>query len=286
MDRSSIQEKVRAALRAAPLLYKALRSARAIIHSGPWRHAARGIIRLTRPPQKDERSSDCSPFRLDSALIVETLSANGIVVAGVLPSDGLSRVRAITDKLPPGEYGEFHEIPDVRALTECAATLNVARAYLQAEPELIECSLFVAHAENPASPIAYDSDRHFHFEDAGWHSVSLFVYLTDVSEDSGTHQVVIGTHRTLTVWDAIRGSIPESEIKTRYPDRTRTIVGPAGTMFFEDTAAIHRRKMHTRRHAVLHVLFVSRRCWASKGRLTRRYSDYLRAHPNVTLESR
>jgi len=286
MDRWSIQEIIRTALRAAPPAYKALRSARAIAHFGPWRHAVRAIIRLTRPPQDDARSSNCNLFRLDTKLIIETLRANGSVAAGLLPSDELSRVRAITDNLPPGEYGEFQEIPDVRALTECAATLNVARGYLQAEPELIECSLFVAHAEDPASPLAYDSDRHFHFEDAGWHSLSLFVYLTDVSEDSGAHQVVIGTHRALTVWDAIRGSIPESEIKARYPDRTRTIVGPAGTMFFEDTSAIHRRQMHRRRHVVLHILFVSRRCWASKGRPTRRYSDYLRTQRNVTSEGR
>jgi hypothetical protein len=282
----ALQEKLRTALQAAPLLYRALRSARAIIHFGPWRYAARRIIRLARPPQKKAASSNCGLFRFDTALIVETLRANGNCAVGSFPSDGLSRVRAITDKLPPGEYGEFHEIPEVRELTECAATLNVVREYLQAEPELIECSLFVAQAENPATPLAYDSDRHFHFEDAGWHSLSLFVYLTDVSEDSGAHQVVIGTHRALPVWDAIRGSIPESEIKARYPHHIRTIVGPAGTIFFEDTSAIHRRQIHTRRHVVLHILFVSRRCWASKARPIRRYSDYLRAHRDVTLESR
>lgn len=278
MDRSSIQEKIRTALRGLPLLYRALRSARAIMHFGPWRHAVRTIIRLARPPQKEAASSDCSFFRLDTALIVETLRAGGIAVAGLLPSDQLSRVRAITDRLPPGEYGEFHEVPDVRALTDCAATLDVVRGYLQAEPELIECSLFVSHAETTATPLAHDSDRHFHFEDAGWHSLSLFLYLTDVEEDSGAHQIVIGTHRALTVWDAIRGSIPESEIKARYPHRIRTIVGPAGTMFFQDTSAIHRWQMHASRHVVLHILFISGRCWASKGRPIHTYSDFLRAH--------
>lgn len=277
-----IQEKVRAALRATPLLYRALRSGRAVIHFGPWRHAARGIIRMVRPPRKEAVSSNSSFFRFEAAVIVQTLRADGSLVVGCLPTDALSRVRAITDKLPPGEYGDFHKLPEIRLLAEGAATLNVARGYLRAEPELLECSLFVAHAENPSAPFAYDSDRRFHFEDPGWHSLSLFVYLTDVSEDSGAHQVVIGTHRSLTVWDAIRGSFPESEIKTRYSNRIRTIVGPAGTTFFEDTSAIHRRQMHTRRHALLHILFVSRRSWTSKGRIIRRYSDYLRAHQDAT----
>lgn len=278
MDHSSIQDKIKTALRAAPRLHRALRSARAIMHFGPWRHAARAIIRLARPPKEEAASPGCGFLRFDTALIVDTLRADGIAVAGSLPPDQLSRVRAITDSLPPGEYGEFHEVPEVRALTACAATLNVARRYLQAEPELIECSLFVSQAEHTAIPLAHDSGRHFHFEDAGWHSLSLFLYLTDVEQESGAHRIVIGTHRALTVRDAIRGSIPESEIKARYPFRIRTIVGPAGTMFFQDTSGIHRWQMHTSRHVVLHTLFVSGRTWASTGRSVRTYSDFLRAH--------
>jgi hypothetical protein len=279
---AGIQEKLRATLRATPLLYRALRSSRAIIHFGPWRRAARGIVRLLRPPRQYAVTSSSSIHGFDIPVIVETLRTEGILSIGLLRSDELSRIRAITDDLPPGEYGDFHEIHEVRALTEDAAA--VARRYLQAEPELIECSLFVAHAENPSYQIAYDSDRQFHFEDAGWHSLSLFLYLTDVSEDSGARQVVVRTHRALTLWDAIRGSFPETEIQARYPQRISTIAGPAGTMFFEDTSAIHRRKIHKRRHVMLHILFVSRRCWASKGRPIRRYSEYLRAR-GVTRES-
>jgi hypothetical protein len=280
---AGIQETIRAALRSTPLLFRALRSGRAIIHFGPWRHAARGMIRLLRPPRQDAMPPKLSAFRLDIALILETLRTEGVAPVGLLPPDELRCIRAITNELPPGEFGEFDEVPEVRTLTEAAA--SVARRYLMAEPELLECSLFVAQAENPSSPIAYDSDRRFHFEDAGWHSLSLFLYLTDVSEDSGARQVVIGTHRALTVWDALRGSFSESEIQARYPRRIRTITGPAGTMFFEDTAAIHRRQLHTRRHVILHILFVSRRSWASKGRSIRRYSDYLRAHQAKAQDS-
>jgi hypothetical protein len=194
-------------------------------------------------------------FQLASAELARTLRESGSVVAGTLPPPELGRVLAITDTLAVGEYNDFDHVPEVRALIRSPATLNVARAYLRTEPEIIECSLFVSDVEDPLAPVCYDSDRRFHFEDAGWHSLSLFVYLTDVSEDSGAHQVVLGTHRMLTLWDAIRGTIPEAEIEARYPHRIRTIVGPAGTLFFEDTSAIHRRLMHIRRHALLHILF-------------------------------
>ena len=199
-------------------------------------------------------------------------------MAGSLPSQVLGRIRAISDKLPPGEYGDFDEIPDVRALVQCVAIVNVARAYLQAEPELLECNLVVAHAESPDISPRKGSQRQFHFDYAGWHSLNLFTYLTDVSEDAGAHQVVIGTHRVRKVWDALRVAIPDDEIKDRFRNRIRTITGPAGTMFFEDTSAFHRRQRHTSRRVMLNILYASHRGWLSKGRLTLRYADYVRLH--------
>jgi hypothetical protein len=127
-------------------------------------------------------------------------------------------------------------------------------------------------AKRPISP-----QRHFHFDYAGWHSLNLFVYLTDVADDSGAHQVVVGTHRRRQVRDAIRPWIPDDEIITRYGEQLRTIAGPAGTMFFEDTEAFHRRLMMKERRVMLNVLYASHRSWLSNGRLTPKYADYLRA---------
>jgi hypothetical protein len=180
--------------------------------------------------------------------------------------------------LPPGEYSDLNEIPVIRTLVQCAAVMAVVRGYLRAEPVLLECNLVVAQAENPDEPLPYDSQRRFHFDYAGWHSLNLFTYLTDVSQDSGAHQVVIGTHRSRNTWDAVRGAIPDDEIKHRFPNRVRTITGPAGTMFFEDTSAFHRRLIHARRRITLNMLYASHRGWLSKGRLVPRYSDFLRLH--------
>ncbi len=232
---------------------------------------------MARPPQDTPVTQSPSLLQFDLDQLVRNLRADGVAVAGILPPDLLSRVRAVTAKLPPGEYGDFDENPHVRAMVQCGATLAVARGYLRAEPALLECNLVVAHAENPADALAKDSQRFFHFDYAGWHSLNLFVYLTDVSEDSGAHQVVVGTHRTGKLRDALRAAVPDEQIMARYPGRIRTITGPAGTMFFEDTAAFHRRKMHAGRRVMLNILFASHRSWLSKGRLTVKYSNYLRS---------
>jgi len=281
-----IQARIRRALLTAPTLTRTLQSCRAIVHFGPWRHAVRAIIRMARPPQK-EPPEGLSLLQIDSVQLVKAIRSDGVVRAGALPSDALARVRAITDRLPPGEYGEFFDIPDVRALIECAAVVRVAREYLQAEPVLLECNLVVAHAENPDVPAGKGSQREFHFDYAGWHSLNLFVYLTDVSAESGAHQVVAGTHDARTFWDAVRVAIPDREISLRFPNRTLTITGAAGTMFFEDTSAFHRRRIHTKRRVMLNILWASHRSWLSKGRLVPKYSDILRSsYPHSQLNNR
>lgn len=271
-----VQAKIRRALLTAPTLIRMLQSGRAVLHFGPWRHVIRAAIRMARPPEEDASVQGASIVKLDSARLVETIRADGIVMAGSLPWEMLGRIRAISDGLPPGEYGDFDEIPDVRALVQCAAIVSVVRGYLQAEPELLECNLVVAHAESPDISPRMGSQRQFHFDYAGWHSLNLFTYLTDVSEDTGANQVVIGTHRVRKAWDALRMAIPDDEIKDRFRNRIRTITGPAGTMFFEDTSAFHCRQRHTTRRVMLNILYASHRAWLSKGRLTLKYSDYVR----------
>lgn len=258
------------------MLRRLAQSFRAVLHFGPWRNAARAIIRRTRPPHTEDVPSTSALFEIDTARLLHDLRHDGIIAAGVLPAVMLRRIREVTDELPPGEYGAFEDTPDVHAL--CHEAANIARLYLEAEPELLECSVSVANREDSLSPLTHDSDRHFHFEDAGWHSVSLFVYLTDVSETSGAQDVVIGTHRKLRLWDAIRGIIPEDEITNRFPSRIRTIIGPSGTMFFEDTSAIHRRRVHAQRYAILHILFVSRRSCINSPRRLPHHSETLRTH--------
>lgn len=271
----SIPFRIRKVLRSAPAVTTALHSARALIHFGPWRHVVRAVIRWKRPPLRVDATRAAGSVSLNAPALARTLREDGMVRAGQLPSDVLSRLRAITDDLPPGEYGHFDEQPDIGALVFGADVLNVVRGYLGAEPELLECNLVVGQAEDPVRTPVH-SQRRFHFDFAGWQSLNLFVYLTDVAEDSGAHQVVIGTHRGRQLRDAIRAWVPDEEISARYPGRVRTIAGPAGTMFFENTEAFHRRLMLRRRRVMINTLYASHRSWSSEGRLTPRYSDYVR----------
>lgn len=276
----SIPFRIRRALTTTPAVTRTLQATRAVVHFGPWRHAARAAIRWTRPPRHDNGATPSS-FEWNTTELVRALRGDGMVRAGHLPPDVLRRVRAFTDDMPPGEYADFHEQPDIRALVLGSEVLNVVRGYFNAEPELLECNLVVGRAENPARDPVH-AQRHFHFDFAGWQSLNLFVYLTEVEPDSGAHQVVIGTHRGRRLRDMIRPWVPDDEINARYPGRVQTIDGPAGTMFFENTEAFHRRLILKQRRVMLNVLYASHRSWLSHGRLTPRYADYAGTRSNAS----
>lgn len=270
-----IPTRIRMRLKRAPALTRSLQAGRAIVHFGPWRHAARAMIRRARPPRHADAAPLSDSVALNAPDIVRALRDDGVVVANQLPPAVLGRIRAVTDELPRGEYGDFHEHPDVRKLVLGADVLRVVREYFGAEPELLECTLVVHGVETEVASV-HDQCR-FHFDFAGWQSLNLFVYLTDVDEDSGAHQIVLGTHRKRHFRDAVRAWVPDEEIMARFGARVHTIAGPAGTMFFENTEAFHRRLRTARRRVMLNVLYASHRSWLSHGRLTPKYSDYVRS---------
>lgn len=272
---------VRRGMRRARSLALFLRRTRAVVHFGPWRHAARAVVRALHPPQTDTSHTDTSlgtPTLLpgiDVQTVCTALRTDGVCVAGQLPPSTLATLRAVTDALPRGEYGQFHmHDATVRALLSDPDVRAVLRAHLGAEPELLECTV-VVHEPLAGELVKPDPQRHFHFDFAGWQSLNLFVYLSDVTPDSGPHQIAVGTHRDRRLADALVEVLDDSVALPRFDGRIRTITGPAGTLFFEDTEAFHRRGSLTERRAMLNVLFASHRGLFSRGRLARSYGTYL-----------
>lgn len=69
--------------------------------------------------------------------------------------------------------------------------------------------------------------------------VMLFVYLTDVTADSGPHIFVRGSHKSEELSERIRYSDESVEAVFGKND-ILTLTGPAGTMFLENTFGLHR----------------------------------------------
>jgi hypothetical protein len=273
--REVLLQRFRRSLNGHPQIARSVRAMRAIVHFGPWRHAFRALIRLTRPVRalaSPDAESLLSP--IDAAEADRCLRTESVFMAGRLPLPLLSRIRRVVDTLPVGAYTHFHHgNSDVQALVQDPAILAVLREHFGCEPELLECTLVVLE---PGEDGAYriGSQRWFHFDFGGWHSLNLFVYLTDVDADTAAHEVATGTHRRRGLRDAVHSQITDEQAYARFGPQIRTITGAAGTMFFENTEAFHRRGVIGGRRVMLNVLFASHRGLLSHGRPGRPFSEY------------
>jgi hypothetical protein len=223
-------------LRRQAVLQPLLAQTRNLVLAGPLRPALvayrRAIARPT--PIPTNTLPYIEPFPLEQTM--RALDEHGFVA-------GVSVIPTCVDKLlecyatnPVQNYLNPHHDHDfITQLVYNERLVTVARMYLGAEPVLLETRL---HWYKPG---ASGNPTHFHFDVGDALSISFFVFLTDVDdEQSVTHQVVAGTHRTKTLQELWTRRLEDHQAHARYPGRVHTIMGKRGTAWFEDTLAFHK----------------------------------------------
>jgi hypothetical protein len=153
----------------------------------------------------------------------------------------------------------IHRHPAVAALMNDPVLVAVARDYLGCEPILDSCLIWASPAFGDGPPT--EVTQWFHHDTTHPRFIKFFVYLTDVGSDNGPHCVVPASHRhDIAGWRLRRGParISDEQIERAYPDRTRELVGPRGTVIAEDTRAFHKGKQPKRGYRiVLELCFVN-----------------------------
>lgn len=253
-------------------LIRLVRALRMFFHFGPWRAIPQYLIRRFRPVAREVASNGSSLLKArDVNRIVEQVRHDSVSIAGTLPEDFVAHLRQVTDRLPLDHYQLMHLVDnDIHQISADPGILDVLRAYFRCEPVLLESTLVVTGTGTETGGdkgTRYGDQNYFHFDFGGWESLNVFVYLTDVTNKSSHHSVARGSHRGKRVGDFFRTNIGDAEAATRFGDTVFDVTGPAGTVFFENTEAFHRRDpgSHERR-VMLNLLYASHRSWFSHGR--------------------
>jgi len=155
---------------------------------------------------------------------------------------------------PPGDISDA---PHAIEIVTSNDALALAADYLGTRPTLALLSAWWT-----TIPDRLLDDQIFHRDVPDVKFCKMFVYLSDVGEDDGPHEFVMGSHRLEHIEKRLReAGVPESTVKAdaeymfttprfdltpkvaKYLQQdVRTIVGAAGSAFFEDTYAMHRGK--------------------------------------------
>lgn len=264
---SRVFNRLRFLLRVLGLQHTA-RVVRQLIHFGPWQTLVRRFIRFCRRSSVQNLQDSSALFQsLDSEKVSTELAIDGVSIVGRLPLAFVEEVTAITDKLPPNEYHQCHRVcPPIQRLAEDPALLSILQRHLGCHPKLIEASLIVSKSEKS---LETKQQHSFHFDYAGWQSLNVFVYLTDVDFESSYHSVIKQSDRSIRLRDIVKGAISDQEATDRFGDAIVPITGPSGTLFIENTELFHKRNKGSGRRVFLNLCYTSHRNIISFGRASK-----------------
>jgi hypothetical protein len=133
--------------------------------------------------------------------------------------------------------------PDVQRLMADPTFLAIAQAYLGCGPvvDIVTMWWSVPFGDTPSA----DGAQLYHFDMDRVKWLKFFVYLTDVTPETGPHRFVAGSHRSgRTPKHLLRqgyARLPDAEVESSFPaDAIITFTGPRGTIFAEDTRGLHK----------------------------------------------
>lgn len=171
-----------------------------------------------------------------------------------VPADGLRRAGGLDEYFRTREMKGVLRSSPVMASggPECVLTkfalqkslLTVVQEYMGLPLNRILCNvtidaLFREKAEHVRSD-GYDGAVNFHRDIDAWRWLKVFVYLNDVEEGGGQHEVYLNSHKYFPkkLWDIRRYS--KNELEEYFPKFCLYVIGPAGTCFAENTINFHR----------------------------------------------
>jgi hypothetical protein len=133
--------------------------------------------------------------------------------------------------------------PHLLAIANHPRVLAIVEKVLGAKPTIGSLSLWWSTPSRTGEP---EHAELFHRDVDDLRFLKLFVYLTDVDEDSGPHIYAAGSHRMPVLSNIAR--FPEAEVVAAVgAERIKRFTGPAGTTFIENTYGLHRGLPPTKR---------------------------------------
>lgn len=141
------------------------------------------------------------------------------------------------------------DIPEIQQLLSDPSLLAVAQNYLASKP------IFTGLGMDWSAPVKARPDdqaaQTFHWDMERIRWLRFFVYLTDVTAESGPHCFIRGTHRTGAIPEDLRalGYVRHSDetiIQHFGAENYCEFVGNRGTIIAEDSRGFHKGKMPTK----------------------------------------
>ncbi|HMV50259.1 MAG TPA: hypothetical protein PLD20_26800 [Blastocatellia bacterium] len=238
-------------------LIGAVRAVRALWVLGPWQnvfiHYHRKFSRNPLLPRNEKSLFES----LNVASFVAGLKINGFARGLQVPQPLVGEIKQFCERQPANAHNNPHlHCEAIKQIAHDPKVIEVAERYLGAEPILYQTSLYWS---SPTADGKLERQPRFHYDIGDYRAVYLFIYLTDVDEQSGPHLIIEGTHRRKTFRQLLSRHLSDEEVQNQFDGRIRTICGNSGEGFFEDLTCYHKRSTTTKPRLMLTIAYMLQR---------------------------
>ena len=247
-------------LKRQPRIVWLVRAARAIWWLGPWRNF---FIRYHQRQNRNPllvRNSQSLLTKLDTEQILTGLRQEGFAPGIQLPKAAVSRIVAFCGQ-QDSKANPHLDCPTIHDIAHDPKLLEVVKAHFGAEPVLFSSSLYWTwppeSEEKRQQALALKSK--FHYDVGDFKTLIVFIYLTDVDEDSGPHVVIQGSQGAKPLRRLLSRFLPDQDAYAEFGDRIHVITGKRGTGFFEDLTCYHKHSVGTKARLMLTLCYLLQR---------------------------
>jgi hypothetical protein len=236
---------------------------------GPLRQPAiRYYQRRKMNPLLQVDTRDLFP-ELEVSAVVDSLIEKGYAHGVKLPTEHVNQIVQYCENTRLKLYWNPHsECGAIDLIARNWKIVEIARRYLGAEPILWLTQLKWSYGDGVPrnkplelkhkEPIEYDGNS-FHYDRFDFKSLTLFIYLTNVDASSGPHVVIEGTHINKSFSDLCRNVLSDPAAHRKFGERIKIILGPKGTMVFEETSSYHKASRGKTDRLMLSIHYVLQR---------------------------
>lgn len=223
-------------------------------------------------------------LELDCTVLDDEVMSRGVPVYSRYPRGSAEAAAYVLSR------DDTTDIEEVQQLISDPSLIAVAQNYLKSRPIFTAVAMSWSAAAKGRPDANAAQEFHWDMERIRW--LRYFIYLTDVTPESGPHCFIKGTHRT--------GAIPQNLLKQGYvrhgddvildlygKDAYREFTGLRGTIIAEDSRGFHKGKHPTNGDRLLLAFEMSNTTFGANKRHTIRnirvpqLADYARSYPRV-----
>lgn len=208
--------------------------------------------------------------------IVKEIHSQGFSSSLTLQHDLLSHIEKLVSKTPfvdrktgEGKYfldcnnlkkpstGYLYSIHNPHLCDERLndfATLQIkpiADAYLAADSVILNSQIWATFPDDENN---YNPDFGFHYDLDDYRFLKLFIYLTDVDENCGPHQIIAKSHINNAVFRFFNRRLGYT-LPQKYSNNVKVMLGKKGEGFFEDTLCYHKGTRPIQPRLILQLQF-------------------------------